>query len=202
MRLGCGVGKAEVGLGMWVTARIVVNFLILKKDQIQYSMHSVVNAEATIAIVPLVSGKESTVKSIWPAYMDSAKDWNTVLSFLANFAIFFKLKWCFWSAAKYWENEWLKILNLGIFRSRYCWNDVSPKIVEWNFGSKNSWIRARLTGCSTVMELEMFWHWPILGGRYKSPEVTEHKHGKCITQNGQPLIILWPVEQSRASIEV
>lgn len=58
MRLGCGVGKAEVGLGMWVTARIVVNFLILKKDQIQYSMHSVVNAEATIAIVPLVSGKE------------------------------------------------------------------------------------------------------------------------------------------------
>lgn len=143
-------------------------------------MYSVVNVEVIIVIVLLVLGKELIVKLIWFVNMDLVKDWNMVLFFLVNFVIFFKFKWCFWFVVKYWENEWLKILNLGIFRFRYCWNDVLLKIVEWNFGLKNFWIRVRLIGCSIVMELEMFWYWLILGGRYKFFEVIEYKYGKCI----------------------
>lgn len=154
-----------------------------------------------MAMIPLVSGQLSTANSTWPAIMDSANVLNTCPLRLTALAIRFNLRCWFLSLATNLEKEWLNILKFGSFTSTNSWKMVSPNISEWESCLKNYWRRASLIGWRIEI-LSVLLHLPSRGGRYKLRVDMEHLQGIFITQNVQPLRILWLKEQSSAIVVV
>lgn len=56
---------------------------------------------------------------------------------------------------------------------------------------KNSWMRARLTGWTTLTDSKFLLHEPILWGYKMLPDVIELRQGSCIWQKGH---YLWFVD--------